>query len=130
MLRESKETQGRIQEGVIDKTKETRQGRYPEWEYYDAIDHVLGHKPSTQPAVVVDTLEDIKVQDILTDDNLLQETEVEALSNLDSSDSTVRSPASTDVNDASGEVATTSQGQKVMVLTSYPVENGRSRSLM
>ena len=73
---------------------------------------MLGHKPSTQPAVVVDALEDIPVQDTQTDDDLLQETEVEAPSNLDTSDITVLSPASTDVTDASGEVATTSQGQK------------------
>ena len=42
---------------ISDKRKETGQGRYPEWEYYDAINRVLGHKPSTQPAVVVDALE-------------------------------------------------------------------------
>ena len=69
---------------------------------------MLGHKPSTQPAVVVDALEDIQVQDTQTDDDLLQETEVKTPSNLDTSDSTVVSPASTDVTDASGEVATTS----------------------
>ena len=97
---------------ISDKRKETGQGRYPEWEYYDAINRVLGHKPSTQPAVVVDALEDIPVQDTQTDDDLLQETEMEAPSNLDTSDSTVLSPASTDVTDTSGEVATTSQGQK------------------
>ena len=80
---------------------------------------MLGHKPSTQPAVVVDALEDIPVKDTQTDDDLLQETKMEAPSNLDTSDSTVLSPdstvvspASTDVTDASGEVATTSQGQK------------------
>ena len=97
---------------ISDKKKETGQGRHPEWEYYDAINRVLGHKPSTQPAVVVDALEDIPVQDTQTDNDLLQETEVEAPSNLDTSDSTVLSPASTDVTDASGEVVTTSQGQK------------------
>ena len=32
---------------ISDKRKETAQGRYPEWEYYDAKDHVLGHKAST-----------------------------------------------------------------------------------
>ena len=62
--------------------------------------------------MVVDALEDIQVQDTQTDDDLLQETKVEAPSNLDTSDSTVLTPASTDVTDASGEVATTSQGQK------------------
>ena len=94
---------------ISDKRKETGQGRYPEWDYYDAMDSVLGHKPSTQPAVVVDTPEDSQVEDTQTDDDdQLQQTEVEA--NLDTSD--IPSPASTDVTDASGEVATTSQGQK------------------
>ena len=77
---------------------------------------------------MVDTLGDIQVQNTQRDGNMLQETEVEAPSNLDTSDSTVLSPASTDVTDAIGEVATISQGQKktLMALTSYPVENGRS----
>ena len=97
---------------ISDKRKETGQGRYPEWDYYDAMDRVLGHKSSTQPAVVVDTLEDTPVQDTQTDDDQLQETEVGATPNLDTSDTTVPSPASTDVTDASGEVATTSQLQK------------------
>ena len=97
---------------ISDKRKETGQGRYPKWEYYDAIDHVLGHKPSTNPAVVVDALEDIQVQDTQIDDDLLQEIELEAPSNLDTSYTTILSPASTDVTDASGEVATTTQGQK------------------
>ena len=72
---------------------------------------MLGHKPSANPAVVVDALEDTQVQDTQIDD-LLQETEVEAPSNLDTSYTTILSPASTDVTDASGEVATTTQGQK------------------
>ena len=35
------------------------------------MDTVLGHKPSTQPSVVVDTLEDSQVQD--AEDNELQQ---------------------------------------------------------
>ena len=42
--------------------KETGQGRYPEWDYYDVMSDVLEHKPSTQPEVVVDTLADSQVQ--------------------------------------------------------------------
>ena len=76
------------------------------------MDRMLGHKPSTQLAVVVDTLEDTQVQDTQTDDEQLQETDVGATSNLDTSDTSFPSPASTDVTDASGEVATTSQVQK------------------
>ena len=72
------------------------------------MDRMLG------PAVVVDALEDTQVQadDTQLDDDQLQETEVGATSNLDTSDTAVPSPASTDVTDASGEMATTSQGQK------------------
>ena len=40
---------------VKDKRSETGQGRYPEWDFYDAMDNVLGHKPATQPPVVVDS---------------------------------------------------------------------------
>lgn len=82
------------------------------------MDDMLGNNPSTQPAVVVDTLEDSQMQDTQTaaDDNQLQQTEVGVIPNLDSSrdtsDTAVPSPASTDVTDASGEVASTSQGQK------------------
>ena len=74
------------------------------------MDIVLGHKPSTQPAVVVDTLEDSQVQDTQVDDDELQQTDMIATpTSLDTSDATV---PTTDVTDASGEVATTSQGQK------------------
>ncbi|XP_065904002.1 uncharacterized protein [Dysidea avara] len=95
---------------ISDKRKQTGEGRYPEWDYFDAMDTVLGHKPSTQPAVVVDTLEDSQVQD--TQDDEQTQPEMGATpTNLDSSDNTVPSPTSTDVTDASGDVATTSQEQ-------------------
>ena len=61
---------------------------------------------------MVDALEDTQVQDTQIADALLQETEVEAPSNLDNSYSTILSPANTDVTDASGEVTITTQGQK------------------
>ena len=95
---------------ISDKRKQTGEGRYPEWDYFDAIDTVLAHKPSTQPAVVVDTLEDSQVQD--TQDDEQTQPEMGATpTNLDSSNNTVPSPTSTDVTDASGDVATTSQEQ-------------------
>ena len=31
------------------------QGHYPAWDFFDAMDNVLGHKPVTQPPVVVDS---------------------------------------------------------------------------
>ena len=42
----------KVEYKISDKRKETGQGRYPEWDYYDAVDLILGHRPSTQPAVV------------------------------------------------------------------------------
>ena len=83
------------------KRKKTGQGRYPKWDFYDAMDDVLGHKPSTQPAVVVDTLEDSEVQDTQVDDDLLHDTEGEAtVATQDTSDVTVPSPVgSSDVTD-------------------------------
>ena len=77
------------------------------------IAYLVGHEPSTQPAVVVDALEHTQVQadDTQIDDDKLQETGVGATSNLDNSDTAVPSPASTDVTDTSGKIATISQEQ-------------------
>jgi len=54
---------------ISDKRKQT----VSEWDYFDAMETVLGHKPSTQTAVVVDTLENSQVQD--TEDDKLQQPE-------------------------------------------------------
>ena len=62
MLRESKKLKAECKR-IIDRRKETGEGRYPEWDYFDAIDAVLGHKPSTEPAVVIDMLEETQVQE-------------------------------------------------------------------
>ena len=59
------------------------------------MNNVLGYRLSTQPAVMVDTLEDSQVQDTQTDDQL-QQTD-KATPNLDTSDTAVPSPASTDL---------------------------------
>ena len=32
---------------IKDKRNETGQGRYPEWNFFDAMDNVLGHKPAS-----------------------------------------------------------------------------------
>ena len=34
---------------ISDERKESGQGRYPEWDYFDAMGDVLAHKLSTQP---------------------------------------------------------------------------------
>ena len=91
-----------------DKRRETGQERYSKLIMMQWIACLVGYNPSTQPAVVVDTLEDTQVQDTQMDDDQLQETEVRATSNLDTSDT------------ASDKMATISQGQKVlMVLSRY-----------
>ena len=41
---------------VRDKRETTDEGRYPEWEYFDALDSILGPKHSTQPPTVVESL--------------------------------------------------------------------------
>ena len=41
---------------VRDKRNTTGKGRYPEWDFYDAIDTILGHRPVTQPPVVVSSM--------------------------------------------------------------------------
>ena len=53
------------------KRKETGQGRYHGWDYYNAMECLLRHKPSTQPAVAIDALEDTQVQDTQIDDDQL-----------------------------------------------------------
>ena len=84
------------------------------------IAYLVGHKHSTQPVVVVDTLEDTQLQNTQIDDDQLQETEVGATSNLDTLDT------------ASDKIATISQGKRkvLMVLSRYQVENGRGLSSM
>ena len=41
---------------VKDRHKETGQGRFPEWEFYDAMDDAIGHKHSTEPPVVIESM--------------------------------------------------------------------------
>ena len=41
---------------VKDKRNETGQECFPEWEFYDALDGVMGHKHSTDPPVVVESM--------------------------------------------------------------------------
>ena len=41
---------------IKDKRKKTGEGRYPEWDYFNAFDDILGHKPATEPPVVVNSL--------------------------------------------------------------------------
>ena len=40
---------------IVDKHSQTGQGR-TNWKYFDAMDVILGHRPTTRPSVVVDTL--------------------------------------------------------------------------
>jgi len=71
---------------------------------------VLAHKPSTQPEVVVDTLNDSQVHDTqreVVDDGL-----TEVGSTLYSSNTIPSSLTGTDVTDTSGEGPTASQGTK------------------
>ena len=51
-----------------DKTGEDRK----EWKYFDAIDDILGSKPSTKPEVVVDTLQD-ETEEVIEDNGDIEE---------------------------------------------------------
>jgi len=66
---------------ISSKRNETGQGRYPEWDYFDAMGDVLAHKPSTQPEVVVDALADSQVQNTQTEGNDDDLTEAGSTSN-------------------------------------------------
>ena len=48
---------------VHDKRETTREGRYPKWEFFDALDNVLGPKHSTEPPTVVESLQRIGPDD-------------------------------------------------------------------
>ena len=69
------------------KRDQTGQGRYPEWEYFDALNKVLGHKHSTKPPVVVESLS-------MTTDEVGPDDETQDMSGVGESDATnVSSPA-------------------------------------
>ena len=42
---------------IKDKRNKTGEDRYPEWDFFDVLDEILGHKPATAPPVVVNSLE-------------------------------------------------------------------------
>ena len=48
---------------VKDKRNKTGEGRYPEWDYFDALNAILGHKPATQPPIVVNSLGESDTQE-------------------------------------------------------------------
>ena len=48
---------------VKDKRDKTGEGRYPEWDYFDALDAILGHRPATRPPVVVNIIADSEEAD-------------------------------------------------------------------
>ena len=41
---------------VKDKREKTGEGRYPEWDYFDALDAILGHRPATKPPLVINSI--------------------------------------------------------------------------
>ena len=74
----------------------TGQSRYPEWEYFDAINEVLGPKHSTEPPVFVESFyEQQNVNDIGQDD------ETQDMSGEAVSEETVRSPAPNHISGSS-----------------------------
>ena len=44
---------------IKDKRNETGEERLPEWDYFDSMDVILGHRPATQPPVIVNSLEEV-----------------------------------------------------------------------
>ena len=68
-------------EKIKDKRDETGQGQYPEREYFDALHEVLGHKHSTQPPVVVESLS-------ITPDEIGPEDETQDISGVGEFDGT------------------------------------------
>jgi len=46
------------QNTIHDKQDTTGQGRYPEWEYFDAMSEVMAAKHSTEPPVILESFSD------------------------------------------------------------------------
>ena len=46
---------------VKDKRNKTWEVRFPEWDYFDSMDTILGHWPATKPPVVVNSISDAEV---------------------------------------------------------------------
>lgn len=53
---------------VKDKHNGTGQGHFPEWEFYDAMDAVMGHKHSTEQPVVIESMPTTSSTEIDPDD--------------------------------------------------------------
>ena len=43
--------------------RKVREGRFPEWDYFDSVDAIVGHRPATQPLVIVNSMEDSRPGD-------------------------------------------------------------------
>ena len=56
-----KKLKGKYKKVVIKET--AGEGRYPKWEFVDALDNVLGPKHSTEPSTVVESLQHIGPDD-------------------------------------------------------------------
>lgn len=77
---------------IKDKHEETGQGR-ERWAFFEAMDAVLGHKPSTCPSFVVDTSADIEGRREEDNDTLFTQPLVETES-TDTSEQPVSTPSS------------------------------------
>ena len=81
---------------IKDKRNKTDEGRLPELDYFDAIDDVLGHRPETEPAVVIDTLKHVTATEQGSGydiPNTADPSSVTSGTNVESSEETLVSPA-------------------------------------
>ena len=64
---------------IKDKRNKTGEDRSPEWDFFDVLDEILGHKPATAPPVVVNSLESLTNKGVSND----PEPEVESVGSPD-----------------------------------------------
>jgi len=76
---------------IKDKHEETGQGR-EKWMFFDVMDAVLGHKPSTCPSFVVDTSADI--EDRQDNNNISFSQQLVETDSIDTSEQPVSTPSS------------------------------------
>lgn len=107
---------------IKDKQGKTGEGR-KDWEFFDALDAVLGHKPATQPRVVVDTLADHTVEDDDESDLLAEGTSASLMESSDSSSLKENSSSSTSLLESSD-----SSSLKVKSSSSTATNKKRKRS--
>ena len=103
-----------------DKRNSTGEGRYPEWEYFDAMDTILGHRPATKPPVVVES--------IAVGDTVEVSEETDSSPTLQAPDADISASNSTVSDSPGSQPSTSSQNSQDVVKRRSKKRNKRQSS--